>query len=61
MVNKHFAIIYQTYLLYGDALTHGDSNEQNLEFISERHTYNLIRKYSNKSLGPDDFPRQIMV
>ena len=61
MVNNHFAVICQTYPPYGDALTHGDSNEQNLEFISERHTYNLLRKYSKKSLGPDDFPRQIMV
>ena len=34
MVNNHFAVICQTYPPYGDALSHGDSNEQNLEFIS---------------------------
>ena len=44
MVNNHFAVICQTYPPYGDALTHGDLNEQNLEIISELHTDNLLKK-----------------
>ena len=60
IVNNHFATICQTYPPYIDALTHDDLNDSDLKLISEHHTYYLLKKYSKKSLGPDDFPRQIM-
>ena len=60
MVNNHFAAICQTYPPYNDTVTYDDSNDPNLELISEHHTYYLLKKFSKKSLGPDDFPRQIM-
>ena len=60
IVNNHFATICQTYPPYNDTVTHDDSNDPDLELISEHHTYYLLKKYSKKSLGPDDFPRKII-
>merc|ERR1711989_35036 len=34
--------------------------ETELNLITESYTYILLEKYSNKSLGPRDFPRQII-
>ena len=60
IVNNHFAAICQTYPPYNDIETYDNSNDSNLELITEHHTYYLLKKYSKKFLGPDDFPRQII-
>ena len=60
IVNNHFAAICQSYPPYNDTVTYDESNDPNLELITEHYTYYLLKKYSKKSLGPDDFPRQIM-
>ena len=61
IVNNHFAAICQTFPPYNDdTVTHDASNDPKLELISEHHTYYLLKKYSKKSLGPNDFPRQII-
>ena len=60
-VNNHFAVICQTYSPYNGTEPSFDPEECKIEFISERHTYKLLKKFSKKSLGPNDFPKQIMV
>ena len=35
-------------------------NEPELKLISEIDTYNLLRKFLKKSIGPIDFPRRIL-
>ena len=37
-----------------------NSIESELKLITENYTYKLLDKYSRKSLGPRDFPRQII-
>ena len=59
-VNNHFAAICQTYPTYNDTETCVDPDGPNLELITEHHTYYLLKMFSKKSLGPDDFPRQIV-
>ena len=60
-VNNHFADICQTYPPYSGTETYDDPDDLKLELISEHHTYYILKKYSKKSLGPDNFPRQIVV
>lgn len=61
IVNNHFATICQTYpSLSNDFQSTNNPNEDELKPISEFDTYRLLKKFSKKSLGPNDFPRQIM-
>ena len=50
IVNNHFAAICQSYPQYNDTVTYDESNDPNLELISEHYTYYLLQKYSKKSL-----------
>ena len=56
-VNNHFAAICHTYSPHSGTETYNDSDDPNLELISEYHTYYLLKKYSKKSLGPDIVPK----
>ena len=61
IVNNHFASICRTYPPYQDNMTmHCDSEECNLKLISEIDTWRLLKVFSKKSLGPNDFPTQIL-
>ena len=60
-INKHFGNICQTYPPYNnDRAFQENPNEPNLNLITELDTYLLLRKFAKKSLGPDDFPKQIL-
>ena len=60
IVNSQFATICQTYPpLINDPID-DNPNEIELKLISESYTCKLLEKYSKKSLGPKDFPRQII-
>ena len=61
IVNNHFATICQTYPPIDKGLPIcGNPNDAELSPISEIETYNLLKKFSKKSLGPNDFPRRIL-
>ena len=61
-VNKHFGIICQTYPPLDKNLEIcGNPDGPELKLISEFDTYKLLKKFSKKSLGPDDFPKRILV
>ena len=59
-VNNHFGTICQTSPPYNDTENCIDPDGPNLELITEHHTYYLLKMFSKKSLGPGDFPRQIV-
>ena len=40
---------------------HSDLKECNLKLISEIDTWSLLKVFSKKSLGPNDFPTQILI
>ena len=61
IVNNHFGIICQTYPPVDKNVANKDSlSDLDLKLISERDTYNLIKKFSKKALGPGDFPKRIL-
>ena len=61
IVNNHFATICQTYPPIDKDLSICENpNVAKLSPISEIDTYNLLKKFSRKSLGPNDFPRRIL-
>ena len=59
-VNNHFASICQTYPSIKDPHLNDNPNDTNLSLISEMHTYKLLNKFAKKSIGPRDFPKQIL-
>ena len=60
IVNSQFATICQTYPPLNNDSIDDNPNEIELKLISESYTCKLLEKYSKKSLGPKDFPRQII-
>ena len=61
IVNKHFASICQTYPpLNKNSVIHENPEDPILKCISELDTYKLLKKFSKKSLGPNDFPKRIL-
>ena len=61
IVNNQFATICQTYPpLNKDSQINDNPNDADLKLISERDTYKLLNIFSKKSLGPNDFPKQII-
>ena len=60
-INKHFASICQTYPPPNKfTAIHENPGDPNLKLISEFDTYKLLKKFSKKSLGPNDFPKRIL-
>ena len=60
IVNNQFATICQTYPPLNDDPMNENLMETELNLITESYTYILLEKYARKSLGPKDFPRQII-
>ena len=60
IVNSQFATICQTYPPLNNSPMNENPIESELKLITEEYTYKLLEKYSKKSLGPRDFPRQII-
>ena len=61
IINDHFATICKTYPPLDNAIVINENeNEPELKLISEIDTYKLLKIFLNKSIGPIDFPRQIL-
>ena len=60
IINCHFATICKTYPPANDFRINNNLSETDLTLISEIYTYKLLNKFSKKSTGPRDFPRQIL-
>ena len=61
IINDHFATICKTYPpLDNELVINENQNDAELKTISEFDTYKLLSKYLKKSIGPMDFPRQIL-
>ena len=61
VVNNHFANICQTYPpLHENTVINEKQDELELKLISEAETLKLLRKFSKKSLGPNDFPKKLL-
>ena len=61
IINNHFAKICTKFPPLGkDFKIMENSGEENLKYVTELWTYKMILKYAKKSLGPNDFPRQIL-
>ena len=61
VVNNHFANICQNYPpLHENTVINEKQDELELKLISEAETLKLLRKFSKKSLGPNDFPKKLL-
>ena len=61
IINNHFAKICTKFPpLCKDFKGMKNSGQVNLKYVTELWTYKMILKYAKKSLGPNDFPRQIL-
>ena len=61
IINNHFGKICLSYPpMDSNRVISEIPNEQKITPISEIETYNLLRKFSKKSLGHGDFPRKIL-
>ena len=60
IINNQFATICRTYPAY-QGPTFSNREEKDMKFISEVDTWNLIKLFTKKALGPNDFPKKILV
>ena len=61
IINDHFGKICQSYPpVEPNIVIHENPSDPDFELISEFETYKLLKKFSKKSLVPDDFPKQIL-
>ena len=62
IINKHFANICNKYpSLDNDKIKLVDTrNDKNLDPVTELWTYKMLKKFSKKSLGPNDLPQKIL-
>ena len=61
IINDHFGKICQSYPpVDPNIVIHENPSDPDFELISEFETYKLLKKFSKKSLVPDDFPKQIL-
>ena len=60
-INNHFANICRKFPpLDANLIVNENSYDVNIEMTTEIETYKLIKKFSKKSLGPDDLPQKIL-
>ena len=60
IINNQFATICRTYPSYHGQIF-SNREEKNMKFISEVETWKLLKLFTKKALGPNDFPKQILV
>ena len=60
-INNNFANICRKYpALDANLIVNENTYDTNIEMTTEIETYKLIKKFSKKSLGPDDLPQKIL-
>merc|ERR1712121_458614 len=60
IINNQFATICRTHPSYHGHIS-CSREEKNMKFISEVETWKLLKLFTKKALGPNDFPKQILV
>ena len=60
IIDNQFATICRTYPSY-QGFMFCSKEERNMKFISEVDTWKLLKNFTKKALGPNDFPKQILV
>ena len=61
IINNHFGNICKKYPpLDTKSMLRETEHEESLKYVTEVDTYKMLKKYSKKSLGPNDLPQKIL-